>query len=247
MTDYTEDYLLDKRLKIFQPINGYRASTDAVMLSAMISSLKKGSSILDVGSGTGAISLCLASRLQTFAPRIIGLELQPRLAELSNLSAAANGFTDFLNYIHCDIKHKPENIKNCSFDHVITNPPYAENDMPSPNESKALAHNHRDFSLTGWINFCIKMLKPKGRFYMINRAEAIDEILTAIYGKLGHIEIIPLFSKTGQKAKRVIIRAQKDNHAPAIIHPGLIIHDFNGEYSETARQILRLGKGFDEI
>lgn len=62
MIDYTNDYLLDKKVKIFQPVNGYRASTDAVLLSSL-AQIKNGDSILDVGSGTGAVSLCLAHRL----------------------------------------------------------------------------------------------------------------------------------------------------------------------------------------
>lgn len=247
MDNYSHDYLLDKRVKIFQPLNGYRASTDAVLLSSIVGKIKKGESILDVGSGTGAISLCLASRFAEKQPLITGLELQPELAELSNLSAQANNFDSFLKYINCDIKDKPQEIKNCSFNHVITNPPYSESDMPSPNKSKALAHNHDNFSLKGWIDFCIKMIAPLGHFYMINRAEAVDEILAVIHGKLGHIEIIPLFSKSEQNAKRIIVRAQKDNHTPTKIHSGLIIHENNGEYTAKAHQILRLGKSYDEL
>ena len=57
MQPYTQDYLLDKQVKIFQPIDGYRASTDAVMVSSLVHQIKKGDKILDVGSGTGAISL----------------------------------------------------------------------------------------------------------------------------------------------------------------------------------------------
>lgn len=247
MDDYTHDYLLDKRVKIFQPLNGYRASTDAVILSSMISKIKKGESILDVGSGTGAISLCLASRFAEQQPQIMGLELQPQLAELSNLSAQANNFASFLQYINCNIKNKPREIKNCSFNHVITNPPYSESDMPSPNISKALAHNHNNFSLKAWIDFCIKMIAPLGHFYIINRAEALDEILASIHGKLGHIEVIPLFSKAGQKAKRVVVRAQKDKHTPTTIHSGLIIHEANGEYTQTSHRILRLGQSYDEL
>ena len=58
--DHTNDYLLDKRVKIFQPINGYRASTDAVLVSSLVNKVKTTDKILDVGSGTGAISVCLA-------------------------------------------------------------------------------------------------------------------------------------------------------------------------------------------
>lgn len=52
MADYGEDYLLDKRVKIFQPDDGYRASVDAVFLSALVGSAAPGERILDIGSGT---------------------------------------------------------------------------------------------------------------------------------------------------------------------------------------------------
>ncbi len=244
MLPHTNDYLLDKRVKIFQPVDGYRASTDAVMLSAAVSRVKKGERVLDVGSGTGAISLCLAERFKNLGIEITGLELQPELAELSNLSARANGF-DFLHYLNADLREKlPEGIEPCRYHHVISNPPYAEKDMPSPNPSKATAHNMNNFSLTEWIKFCIKMTAPQGNFYIINRAEALDEILSAIYGKLGAIQIMPLFSKAGQNAKRVIVTAKKDSKAPLIIHPGITIHDENGNYTPQANAALRSGESF---
>lgn len=241
MQNYTEDYLLNKRVKIFQPVDGYRASTDAIILSSLVSKVKNGDKILDIGSGTGAISLCLAERFKEQSPTIVGLELQPELAELSNLSAKENGFSDFLTYINCNIKSKLP-LENCSFNHVITNPPYTEHDMPSPNPSKALAHNHNDLSLSEWIKFSIKMMAPKGFFYMINRAEAIDYILHEIHNKLGNIKIIPLYSKAGQNAKRVMIVAQKDSKAATQILSGLTIHNEDGEYSSKAFEILREGK-----
>ncbi len=238
MADYSEDYLLDKRIKVLQPINGYRASTDAVLLSAAVINVKKGDTILDVGSGTGAISLCLAERYKTRGVNITGLELQEELAELSNQSAKLNGF-DFLHFELVDIfKNK---LPRCSFTHVISNPPYSDHDMPSPYQGKSTAHNFKDVSLKDWISLMIKMIKPQGYFYMVNRAEALDDIIAAIHGKLGGIEVIPLYSKNGQAAKRVIVRARKDSKAPLSIHSGIIIHQDNGEYGETARKILRDG------
>lgn len=246
MQKYTHDYLLNKRIKIFQPINGYRASTDAIILSSLIAQTKKNETILDVGSGTGAISLCLAERFKETGVKITGLELQPDLAELSNLSADANGFSSFLTYINADIRGKIKEVEPCSFNHVITNPPYTEHDMPSPNQGKSLAHNHHDFSLEAWIKFCIKMLKPQGWFYMINRSEAIDEILSVIRRKLGNIKVIPLYSKASQDAKRVIIAARKDSKAPTIISKGMVVHQDDGEYTTAAHKILREGTNFFE-
>lgn len=247
MIEYTNDYLLNLKVKIFQPSNGYRASTDAVILSALPEKIKNKDRILDIGSGTGAISLCLAHRLQQYDVQIHGFELQKDLTELSNLSAQANNFSHFLQYHNVDIRNNKLPEKANSFQHVISNPPYSESDMKSPNKSKSLAHNFTEFNLNNWIQFCLKMLAPFGYFYMINRAEALPQMLSSLQGKAGDINIIPLYSKEGQKAKRVLVSARKSSKAPATIQPAFIIHKKDGTYTTQAEQILRLGKSFAEI
>ena len=243
MVSYTNDYLLDKRVKIFQPTDGYRASTDAVFLSSLLDSkkIKKGDTILDVGSGTGAISLCLATRLKDV--KITGVDIQKDLVELSNKSAKENSYDDFLTYVNEDIRKKTS-LPSGTFNFVITNPPYSDHDMPSPNESKKLAHNHQDFDLTSWLSFCLKMLKPKGYLLVINRAEALNEIIIAIDKKAGSINIVPFYSKAGQDAKRVAIIAQKTAKGITKILPPFYTHNDDGSYTDKAQSILRLGKGY---
>ena len=243
---YTEDYLLNKRVKIFQPTDGYRAAIDAVFLASMVDTkkVKEGTKILDVGSGTGAVSLCLAERLKDKKIEITGLEIQKELVELSNKSAKANGF-DFLHYELCDIREK-NNDKAGLFDFVVTNPPYSDHDMPSPNESKKQAHNMENLNLTKWLSVCLKMLKPKGYIALINRTEALNEILGAMHNKAGNIQILPLYSKEEQTSKRILILAEKGSRAPTKILPPLYTHNPDGVYSEKAEQILRGAKGYFE-
>ena len=238
MAEYTNDYLLDKQIKIFQPVDGYRASSDAVLLSSALQKTKPNEKILDLGSGTGAISLCLAHRF----PKndITGLEIQPNLVELSNMSAKANGFSN-LRFIRCDLKNTDTSWFG-KYDHVITNPPYSANDMPSPNQSKATAHNFADFNLSEWLKFALKCLRAQGHIYIINRAEAIDEILSVLHGTTGAITIVPLISKKGQNAKRVLICARKGVHTPSRILPPLIVHKPDGAYTAKAQKILRDGQ-----
>lgn len=233
------DYLLNKTVKIYQPEGLYHASTDAVWLAAAVEKIKKGDSILDVGSGTGAVSLCLAARFKDKAPKIIGIDIQEKLVEAANLSVEANGF-EGVGFEQVDVfksKYKP-----CSFNHVISNPPYSIADMSSPNVSKATAHNFDEQSLNRWLDFCIKALKPQGRFYMINRAEALEYIIAALRKRLGGIEILPIFSKPSEaKAKRVIVRAQKDSKAPLVIRAPIYVHKDDCSHSELAEKILRQG------
>ena len=229
----TNDYLLNRKVKIFQPTDGYRASVDAVFLSAAVANVPNGGRILDVGSGTGAISLCLAHRLQQQNVEIIGAEIQPELVELANYSAAQNNF-DFLHYLQTDIRQKstlPE-LKPCRFDVVVSNPPYSEHDLPSPKAAKATAHN---------------MTKPFGKIGLINRAEALPQICRFLYGKAGNITVLPVFTKSAQPAKRVIVTAQKDSKAPCRILPPFTVHMPSGEYTDEAAAILRDAKCFAEL
>ena len=153
MIEITNDYLLDKRIKMFQSDSTYKTSSDAVLVSSLLHQIKDDSKILDVGSGTGGISLCLAHRFP--CAKITGFEIQKELVELSNMSAKTNDFKN-LEYLLCDIKEKKIPYPAGSFDHVITNPPYSKSGSKSPNQSKALAHNQQDITLEQWLKFCLK-------------------------------------------------------------------------------------------
>ncbi len=238
MLKHTNDYLLDKKIKMFQNPEGYKTSSDAVLLSSFLSNLADGAKILDVGSGTGGISLCLAYRFKNV--EIKGLEVQEDLAALANLSAKENGFKN-LEYICHDIQNKVAPFEFCSFDCVVTNPPYEQNGTKSPNKSKATAHNQGTINLEGWLSFCLKMLKPYGFLYLIHRTEALSEILKILSPKAGHFKIVPIYSRSAQKAKRIMIMAQKDSKTPLEITEPLIIHDENG-YTLKANAILRKGE-----
>ena len=247
MTDYTQDYLLNQRIKIFQPVDGYRASTDAVMLAAMVDKADN-AKILDVGSGTGAVSLCLAERFKQANITIDGLEIQPQLVELSNKSAIENGF-EFLTFHHCNIgdSEKTKALGYCSYDIVISNPPYSDHDMPSPNSSKATAHNLSNISFDEWLNFCLKMAKPFGRIYMVNRVEILPRLCSLIKNKAGNLTVLPIYSKPNQVAKRIIVSFQKDSKAPCRILPPFLMHNENSEHTADAEKILRSGSCFSDL
>jgi len=235
MENITHDYLLGKKIRLFQKKDAYKTSSDAVLLAASVDITKENAKILDVGAGVGGVSLCLAYRYKK--ADITGFEIQKDLANLANLNAKENGF-DHVKYICQDIASKKMPCPFCSFDVVVTNPPYAKDGTKSPNISKALAHLQQNITLKQWIAFCIKMLKPKGKLYLINRAEALDDILSALSPQMGGVTVLPIYSKQNDKAKRIIITAQKDSKSPLKILPPLYLRDNNG-YTKYTEDILR--------
>ncbi|MBT4043768.1 MAG: methyltransferase, partial [Rhodospirillaceae bacterium] len=59
--DISHDGLLDRRIQLNQPRKGYRAGDDAILLAAAVRATA-GQTVLDVGAGVGAVSLCLGAR-----------------------------------------------------------------------------------------------------------------------------------------------------------------------------------------
>jgi tRNA1(Val) A37 N6-methylase TrmN6 len=57
--------------------------------------------------------------------------------------------------------------------------------------------------------------------------------------RFGAVEIIPLWPRQGEAAKRVIVRARKDRQTPCTLHPGLVLHEAGGSYTPETDGILR--------
>ncbi len=235
----TTDGLLDGRVILRQPLTGYRAAVDPVLLAAAVRA-KPGQSVLDAGCGAGAAMFCLAVRVPGLA--LTGIELQPGEAALARESVSLNSFAEgcvIAAIVTGDILRPPAEMLN-AFDIVITNPPYGDSGTPPPNENLAVAHMEGEADVAGWIKGCLACLKPKGRLVMIHRADRLSEILASLHDrKAGDIRILPIFPKTGQPARRVIVDAGKDRRSPDTLLPGLVLHIGDGSYTAEADAVLR--------
>lgn len=238
MTDATTDLLLGGRVAVRQPVSGYRAAIDPVLLAAAVRA-KAGDKVLDAGCGTGAAMFCLAARVPGLA--LSGLEIQHTHAVLAAEGIALNKFTDTF-IITGDILRPPPDLLN-AFDIVLTNPPYGDTGTPPPNESLKVAHMEGEADIASWIDACLDCLRPKGRLVMIHRADRLSEILAALEASgTGDIRILPIFPKAGAAARRVIIDAGKCRRSPDTLYPGLILHEADGAYTAAADAILREGR-----
>lgn len=241
-----EIYVLDKKLRLHQPENGFRTSLDTIMLSAACPA-KDGQRVLDAGCGVGAAGFCVAQRLKDI--KLTGVDIDADFIKLAQENIALNGFDANDIEFHCaEIDHFRRHEKPI-FDHVISNPPYlnAGSYKDSPHEKKAIAIGHANtgFTLEQWIKALHRLVKPKGSITLIHRADHTDQIIKAFEHRFGFIEIIPLWPKHGRNAKRVIIRAIKDRKGPCTLHRGVTLHTEDNAYTAEADAILR-GKAIIE-
>lgn len=236
----SEDYLLGGRVLVRQPVEGYRIAIDPIFLAASID-CHPGETVLDIGAGVGAASLCLASRVPDC--RIIGLEIQRAAVRLAAENIALNNVRDRVEILYGDLMQPPPRLAAGTYAHVMTNPPYLESSKAthSSNNHKNISNIESNISLEHWARFSLLMVRPKGTVTFIHRADRLDEILSYFTGKLGDITIFPLWPSKSKSAKRVIVRGRKNSNSPLKLTRGLVLHHEDGRYTEAAENILRNG------
>jgi tRNA1Val (adenine37-N6)-methyltransferase len=239
--ELSDDKFLCGRLRLLQPIKGYRAATDPVLLAAACPA-ESGQSVLDLGCGAGAAALCLGLRVPGLA--LAGLELQPEYADLARRNAERNAIA--VEVHEGDLARIPKPLRR-DFDHVIANPPYyPAGGSPSPEAGRARAMQV-ETPLADWVAAATRRLRPGGWLTLVCGADGLPEVLGALSPKLGSAAVLPLAAREGRAALRVLVQARKGGRAPFrllapfVIHEGPA-HDGDREsYTPEANAVLRGG------
>ena len=232
--ELSHDDWYDGSLKLWQPLKGLRATTDAVLLAAAVP--EQAASALELGAGTGAASLALARRLAHV--RITAVEKDPLLAGLLARNIEENGFAERLGAVEADIFDGDSNRAwRGQFDHVFLNPPY--NDAASSISGDALRRGAMaEADLARWVDLAAACLRPKGRVVLISRSDRLPEILTGLEGAgVGEAATLPVHSLAGQPAIRVLLTARKGIEGPMALLPPLILSAKGGEPTPEMRAI----------
>ncbi len=233
------DTLLDGRVKIAQPPDGYRVAIDAVLLAAAVDAGPE-QRVLDLGCGVGSAALCLAWR-QPHA-LVLGLDREPVFLACATANAVSNGMEDRVVFLEGDVLDPPPVLRG-AFDHVMLNPPYlkAGSATVSAHPLKAAATAEGAATLPDWIACARAALKPGGLLTMIHRADRLGDCLAALRS-FGGVTVLPIHPKTGLAAKRILIQAGVDPGEPVLVLPGFVLHEADGRFTAAADEILRDGR-----
>ena len=165
-----EDYLPGCGYKIYQDPEEFTFTTDSIFL-ARFAHLAGKASVLELGCGTGAVSLCLAAR---GAAKVTGLDLNPRMTELMNRSAEANGLPQ-VQALTWDIKEIKTFCPTESFDLVAANPPY-RNSGRERSLGTAACHE-KTAVLEDFFAAAAYALRSRGRFALVQLPERFMEAM----------------------------------------------------------------------
>ena len=232
------DDLEYKGLKIIQNKDGFCFGVDSVLLSDYAKNIKKNSKVIDIGTGTGIISILLCEK--TKLSKIYGIEIQEDVAEMASRSSKLNNLQDKFEVINKNIKDIFDILKPHEYDVVVTNPPYKKvNTGVKSIENKQLISRHEvECTLEDIIEKSSKLLKDLGEFYMVHRAERLVDIMCLLIKyKLEPKNIRFVHSKENEKPNLILVRAVRSAKEFLKIDKPLIIYKENGEYTDEILEI----------
>ncbi len=232
------DDLEFRNLKIIQNEKEFCFGMDAVLLSDFAKNIKQNSKIIDLGTGTGILPILLSGK--TDNTKIVGIEIQEKMAEMASRSVKLNNLENRIKIVNDDIKNICNLFKKESFDAVVTNPPYKENNTGLKNEyeGKIIARHEIKCNLEDIILVSKNLLKDRGSLYMVHRPERIVDICELLRKYKIEPKIIRfIYPKAGKESNLILIKAVKSARKFLKIEKPLIIYKDNGEYTDEIFKI----------
>ena len=223
--------------EIIQDPGRFCFGMDAVLLSAF-AKVKTGEFVLDLGTGTGILPILLAAK--TNGKHFTGLEIQPDSADMARRSVLHNQMEERVAIVEGDIKEASSIFGADSMDVITTNPPYmiGGHGLANPESAKAIARHEVLCTLDDILRESAKILKPKGRFYMVHRPFRLAEILNG----MSRVGIEPKSMRLvhpyiDKEPNMVLVEGIRGAKPRMTIEPPLIVYEKDGTYTQ---EILRL-------
>lgn len=216
-----------------------KVGTDALLLGAW-SSVPATGDCLDIGCGSGVLSLMLAQR--TGPKQLIdAVELDAAAAAEARQNAAASPWSSRIRVIERDILTYPGSADHLAarcYQQILSNPPYFTAALTNPDRQKQLARHNDQLPFAGLLQTAAKLLAALGRFSLILPTEEADRLLALALGTDWYLlRVQQVRSQPDKAPSRTLLELGR--HPTATVYmPELLIRDQHGQYSPAYRQLL---------
>ncbi|MDD7305896.1 MAG: methyltransferase [Peptoniphilaceae bacterium] len=225
------DYIPKTNIKMIHVDKSYSFGIDSIIL-ANFAKMKKGKTLIDIGSGSGILALACNEYYKL--GKVYAIEIQKEKANLLAKNLSLNSISN-IEIINKDLK--TTNFKENFVDYIITNPPYYKKEDNIANKDYEFLVSRQEIAMTldDIFTFSNKVLKDKGKLYMIHKPERLIDIVRKSFNlKLKRLK----FVQSHIKSKPVFILCEfvKNAKEGLKFEDTLIIYE-NGKYSTEVKEI----------
>lgn len=226
------DYIPKTNLYMKHVDKSYSFGIDSILL-ANFSKMKKNKCLIDIGSGSGILSLACSSYYNL--RKVFSIEIQKEKANLLKENIKLNGI-DNIEVINEDLNKV--NFPNNFCDYIITNPPYYKKGANIKNEKEEflLSRQEIKMNLSDIFKFSNKCLNYRGKLFMIHKPERLVDIIKESGNlKLKRIKFVQ--SKAFEKPVFILMEFVKNANDGLKFENPLIIYDENNNYTKEVKEI----------
>ena len=226
-----------KGLRIIQNDSGFRFGTDSVLLAGFVTAAKS-HSIIDLGTGTGVLSILIEGRT---GAKMTAVELQPEQCDMARRSFLMNG--QDIELIEGDMQTAYLHTGYNAFDAAVCNPPYystkagmLSNKGIGVYTSAATHEIFCDFEVVA--KSAARLLKFGGKLFMCSPAERLAEVIFAL--KQNNLEpkrMRTVASVEGKPPYLALIEAKLGAKPGIKWEKELIVCSKDGSYTKEANEI----------
>lgn len=179
-----------KQFEIQQDRCAMKVGTDGVLLGAWA---EGGQRILDIGSGTGLISLMMAQRFPE--AQVWGIDIDPDACMQARENVAASPFADRVGIACCALQNLSEEhlVRGSEelmemkegegnlFDAIVSNPPFFVNGLKNPDSKRAMARHSDSLPFPVLMKGVRRWLADEGVFSAIVPADVLESFVSEAY------------------------------------------------------------------
>lgn len=218
-----------------------KVTTDACLFGAWVSQEAKNQQpgvthVLDVGTGTGLLSLMFAQKNSTAI--IDAIEIDKDACEQAQENVSISSFAHRVNVIHADVKLFPF-IKK--YDLIISNPPFYEKEIKSADRKKNIARHHSGLLFEELLALIKANLSDEGVFCLLlpfKRNEETRKIL--LKQNLFVSKIVFVRQSTSHDYFRIMIEGKlKNGRTPETTIDEISIRGDDEQYAEEFKELLQ--------
>ncbi len=191
--------------------------------------------LLDIGTGTGLLSLMIAQKNPGLV--IDAIEMDPGAAMQATENFDNSPWRENIRLIRADARNYPFEKK---YDYIVSNPPFFENELKSHDAKKNIARHDEGLLLPELLRLTGQLLAPGGSFYFMlpyKRDKEVRELFTA--GKFHTRELCFVRPSADQEYFRLLVNGSLDGETGATVVDELTIMESNGNYSRRFTGLLR--------
>ncbi len=227
-----DDLELDD-LMVIQDKNGYKFSTDSVLL-ANFAKAKPSDVCVDMCSGGGVVAILFSYKNKI--KNMYAIEIQPKQAEMSERSIKYNKLD--IKVINDDLKKLKDILGSESIDVITVNPPYNKVGETSTIDEIAISTHEIKTNLREIVCSASKVLKYGGKLFMVHRADRLADIMFELRTfKLEPKVLRVVYPKATKEPNLVLIEAKKGAKSGLKILSPLILNNEDGTETAELRKI----------